>query len=72
MSKNLSIIFHSNIVSKEWAVLEELCRDRLLTEKDDIILLKVYLILLGLSKDNAPLAKLSSLDTQDFVASLIN
>jgi hypothetical protein len=28
MSKGLSIIYYSNINSKEWQILEELCRDR--------------------------------------------
>lgn len=46
MSKNLSIIYHSNIQSKEWQTLEELSRDHQLT-KDDQTLIKVYLILLG-------------------------
>ena len=46
MSKGLSIIFYSNINSKEWVVLEDLSRDKALC-KEDITLLKVYLILLG-------------------------
>jgi len=28
MSKGLSIIYYSNINSKEWVILEELCRDK--------------------------------------------
>lgn len=47
MSKNLSIIYMSNIQSKEWIVLEELAREHQLN-KDDQTLIKVYLILLGL------------------------
>ena len=46
MSKGLSIIYYSNINSKEWSVLEDLCRDKLLAE-DDLTLLRVYLLLLG-------------------------
>jgi hypothetical protein len=46
MSKNLSIIYLSNIQSKEWNVLEELAKDKQLS-KDDQTLIKVYLILLG-------------------------
>jgi hypothetical protein len=34
MSKNLSIIYQSNIQSKEWLVLEELSRERQLTKDD--------------------------------------
>ena len=47
MSKGLNIIYLSNINSKEWLVLSELCQDKLLN-REDIILLKVYFILLGL------------------------
>lgn len=47
MSKGLSIIYYSNINSKEWHVLEDLCKEKFLT-KDDITLLKVYLLLLGI------------------------
>lgn len=46
MSKGLSIIYYSNINSKEWITLEELAFTRQLS-KEDIVLLKVYLILLG-------------------------
>lgn len=46
MSKGLSIIYYSNINSKEWGVLEDLCRDKLLLD-DDLTLLRVYLLLLG-------------------------
>lgn len=46
MSKGLSIIYYSNINSKEWVILEELCRDKALN-KDDQVLMKVYLLLLG-------------------------
>lgn len=46
MSKGLSIIFYSNINSKEWIVLEELVKEKQLS-KEDLILMKVYLILLG-------------------------
>lgn len=34
MSKNLSIIYHSNIASKEWSVLEELSHERHLSKDD--------------------------------------
>jgi hypothetical protein len=47
MSKNLSIIYHSNVQSKEWQVLEELAKGYQISSKDDITLIKVYLILLG-------------------------
>jgi hypothetical protein len=46
MSKGLSIIYYSNINSKEWVVLEELCRDKILN-KEDQTLMRVYLLLLG-------------------------
>jgi hypothetical protein len=46
MSKGLSIIYYSNINSKEWQILEELCRDKQLSH-EDLVLLKVYLLLLG-------------------------
>eukprot|EP00347_Sterkiella_histriomuscorum_P021555 403333567 len=46
MSKGLSIIYYSNINSKEWSTLEELCKDKLLN-LDDLTLLRVYLQLLG-------------------------
>jgi hypothetical protein len=52
MSKGLGIIYQSNINSKEWIVLEELCRDMLL-QKDDLTLLRVYLILLGTKPANS-------------------
>ena len=64
MTKNLSIIYHSNIVSKEWFVLEELARDHLLNN-DDQTLIKVYLILLGqqLTKEGSPsISKLTSIE----------
>ena len=47
MSKGLNIIYLSNINSKDWIVLNELCRDKLLN-KDDLTLLRVYFILLGI------------------------
>lgn len=47
MSKGLSIIYLSNINSKEWTTLNELCKDKLLS-KEDLTLIRVYLILLGL------------------------
>ena len=47
MSKGLSIIYFSNINSKEWVYLEEMCRDRILN-KDDLTLLRVYLLILGI------------------------
>ena len=34
MSKGLSIIYYSNINSKEWTVLEELCREKILNKDD--------------------------------------
>ena len=34
MSKNLSIIYQSNIQSKEWSFLEELARERALNKDD--------------------------------------
>jgi hypothetical protein len=34
MSKNLSIIYQSNINSKEWGVLEEIAREQLLNRED--------------------------------------
>lgn len=46
MSKGLSIIYYSNINSKEWLILEELSRDKQLG-REDIQLLRVYLLLLG-------------------------
>jgi hypothetical protein len=46
MSKGLSIIYYSNINSKEWLILEELSRDKLLG-KDDLVMMKVYILLLG-------------------------
>ena len=64
MTKNLSIIYHSNIVSKEWFVLEELARDHLLNN-DDQTLIKVYLILLGqqLTKEGSlSISKLTSIE----------
>ena len=54
MSKGLSIIYYSNINSKEWLILEEMSRDKMLS-KDDVTLMKVYLLLLGIkpqSKDD--------------------
>ena len=47
MSKGLQIIYLSNINSKEWSTLNDLCRDKLLN-KDDITLIRVYMILLGI------------------------
>jgi len=47
MSKGLSIIYFSNINSKEWVYLEEMCKDRVLN-KDDLTLLRVYLLILGI------------------------
>ncbi len=78
MSKNLSIIYHSNIASKEWSVLEELSRERQLS-KDDQVLIKVYLILLGqqvpnfISAQNGSpsISKLTSAEIQDQLATLI-
>lgn len=52
MSKGLSIIYYSNINSKEWNVLEEMCKDKTLG-KEDLTLLKVYLLLLGSKPKNA-------------------
>ncbi len=46
MSKGLSIIYYSNINSKEWLILEELCKEKTLN-KDDQTLMRVYLLLLG-------------------------
>lgn len=51
MSKGLSIIYSSNVNSKEWLILEDLCKDKLLT-KDDITLLHIYLLLLGVKSIN--------------------
>ena len=46
MSKGLSIIYQSNINSKEWTSLQELASSsKLLNE--DVVLLRVYLLLLG-------------------------
>ena len=47
MSKGLSIIYFSNINSKEWQIFEELCRDKLL-DREDLVLIRVYMILLGI------------------------
>lgn len=47
MSKGLSIIYYSNINSKEWLIMEDLCRLKQLA-REDTILLKVYLLLLGI------------------------
>lgn len=47
MSKGLSIIYLSNVNSKEWMILSEICNDKLLS-KDDITLMRVYFILLGM------------------------
>ena len=74
MTKNLSIIYHSNIVSKEWFVLEELARDHLLNN-DDQTLIKVYLILLGqqLTKEGSlSISKLTSIEIQDQLFGLIS
>lgn len=46
MSKGLSVIYYSNINSKEWTILDELCGEKTLL-KEDLTLLKVYLLLLG-------------------------
>lgn len=73
MSKNLSIIYHSNIQSKEWSFLEELSRERALN-KDDQTLVKVYLILLGqqvppqnmhIQNGSPSISKLSPSEIQD-------
>ena len=60
MSKNLSIIYHSNVQSKEWQVLEELAKGYQLTSKDDIILLKVYLTLLGQQPTQKNISKMTA------------
>lgn len=54
MSKGLNIIYLSNINSKDWGVLNELCKDRLLN-KDDLTLMRVYFILLGIKPSNGEL-----------------
>ena len=65
MSKNLEIIYKSNINSKEWTMLEEYCRDQILG-REDILLARVYLILLGIK----PMHSDSDLQIQMF--NLIN
>jgi len=60
MSKNLSIIYQSNVQSKEWQVLEDLARNYQLTSKDDITLVKVYLILLGQQAGAKQISKLTA------------
>ena len=47
MSKGLSIIYLSNINSKEWLILADLCKERFLSN-DDMILFRIYLLLLGI------------------------
>lgn len=46
MSKGLSIIYYSNINSKEWVILEDLAKEKQLG-KDDLVMMKVYILLLG-------------------------
>lgn len=57
MSKGLSIIYYSNINSKEWSILEELSKDKSMSQ-DDLTLLRVYLLLLG-TKPKSSNAELS-------------
>ena len=64
MSKGLSIIYQSNISSKEWSILQELCRDRLLS-KEDLTLIRVYLILLGQKVSN------TDIELQDQITKMI-
>ena len=65
MSKGLQIIFISNINSKEWSTLHDLCKDRLLS-KEDLTLMRVYLILLGTRPASA------EMDLQEQIARMIS
>jgi hypothetical protein len=64
MSKGLQIIYLSNINSKEWIVLHELCKNKLLNN-NDITLIRVYLILLGIKPLNG------DIELQEQLAKLI-